>query len=197
MRSIVYDRHGDPADVLRVADVADPPRPGPGQVLIRVLARTIHPGDLASIRGTQGPDGTVAEALAPAIPGSDGMGVVEAVGAPTARDGVAVGRRVSFFPGQGSWAERVLAPIEGVVPTPDQVPDSVASLTLVNPLTAQVLLAAADHTSSADDVLLATAAGSSRATTGADLLGQGHWCGDGLPAPGQPPLAAAEISSYL
>ena len=38
---------------------------------------------------------------------------------------------------------------------------TVASLTLVNPLTAQVLLDAADHTSSADDVLLATAAGSS------------------------------------
>lgn len=161
MRSLVYDRHGDPADVLRVADVADPPRPGPGQVLIRVLARALHPADLASIRGTPGPDGTVAAALAPAIPGSDGLGVVEALGAHTERDGVAVGRRVSFFPGQGSWAECVLSPIEGVVPTPDQVTDTVASLTLVNPLTAQVLLDAADHTSSADDVLLATAAGSS------------------------------------
>ena len=158
MRSIVYDRHGDPAAVLRVADVADPPRPGPGQVLIRVLARAIHPGDLASIRGTQGPDGTVAASMAPAIPGADGKGVVEALGAQTDRDGVAVGRRVSFFPGQGSWAERVLAPIDGVVPTPGQVTDSVASLTLVNPLTAQVLLDAADQTSGADDVLIATAA---------------------------------------
>jgi Bacterial low temperature requirement A protein (LtrA)/NADPH-dependent FMN reductase len=27
------------------------------------------------------------------------------------------------------------------------------------------------------------------ATTGADLPGQGHWCGDGRPAPGQPPLS--------
>src|ERR671937_936499 len=32
------------------------------------------------------------------------------------------------------------------------------------------------------------------ATTGADLPGQGPWCGDGLTAPGQPPLAAAPKS---
>jgi NADPH:quinone reductase-like Zn-dependent oxidoreductase len=50
MRALVFEQAGDPAAVLKVADVSDP-TPVEGQALIRVTARPIHPADLAFIRG--------------------------------------------------------------------------------------------------------------------------------------------------
>jgi NADPH:quinone reductase-like Zn-dependent oxidoreductase len=42
VRAIVQDRYGDPAEVLRLAEIADPV-PGPGEVLVRVRAASVHP----------------------------------------------------------------------------------------------------------------------------------------------------------
>ena len=76
MRSLVFTRHGEPADVLSLVDVDDPAAPGPGDVLIRVTKRLIHPGDLSLVRGhfpgDVPPGGST--------PGFEGVGLVEAVG---------------------------------------------------------------------------------------------------------------------
>jgi NADPH:quinone reductase-like Zn-dependent oxidoreductase len=42
VQAIVQDRYGEPADVLRLAEVEDPV-PGPGEVLVRVRAASVHP----------------------------------------------------------------------------------------------------------------------------------------------------------
>lgn len=75
MKAVRFDRYGGP-EVLRVADVPVP-EPGPGQVLVRVRAAGINPGE-AKIR-----DGSLHErwpATFPSGQGSDLAGVVERLG---------------------------------------------------------------------------------------------------------------------
>ncbi|MDB5530735.1 MAG: NADPH:quinone reductase [Devosia sp.] len=46
MRSIIYHRYGEPADVLQVTEAPALPAPGNGEILIRATSRPIHPGGL-------------------------------------------------------------------------------------------------------------------------------------------------------
>src|ERR1700736_809982 len=72
MRAVRFERYGGP-EVLEVVEVEDP-RPGPGQVLVRVKAAGINPGE-AAIR-----NGQLHErwpATFPSGEGSDLAGVVE------------------------------------------------------------------------------------------------------------------------
>jgi NADPH:quinone reductase-like Zn-dependent oxidoreductase len=74
-RAVRFDEYGGP-DVLNVVDVADPV-PGPGELLVRVRAAGINPGE-AKIR-----EGLLHERWPTTFPsgqGSDLAGVVEAVG---------------------------------------------------------------------------------------------------------------------
>lgn len=85
MKAIRVHEFGGP-EVLRLEEVADP-RPGPGQVLVRIHAAGVNPVD-TYIRGG-------AHAVRPALaytPGLDAAGVVEEVGEGVA--GVASGARV-------------------------------------------------------------------------------------------------------
>ncbi|WP_328891662.1 zinc-binding dehydrogenase [Streptomyces sp. NBC_00316] len=160
MRSIVHDRFGEPSEVLRVTEVPDPAAPGPGEVLIRVTTRPVHPGDLAGIRGRYTTDHHLP---APVTPGMEGVGTVEALGDGIGADsGLTVGGRVAFFPVPGGWGERVVAPRQFVTPVPDTVTDVAASQLMVKPITAAMLLRAAEEAGlSADSGLLVqTAAGS-------------------------------------
>jgi len=90
MKAAVLRGYGDP-DVLRYDDVTTP-APGPGQVLVRVLAAGLNRLD-HYLR-----EGSVTRDLAwPHVLGSDAAGVVEAVGAGAAR--FSVGDRVIPMPG--------------------------------------------------------------------------------------------------
>jgi hypothetical protein len=51
MRSIIYHRYGEPAEVLQVTEAPDLPVPGKGEVLIRATSRPVHPGELIGVRG--------------------------------------------------------------------------------------------------------------------------------------------------
>src|SRR5438105_13493248 len=53
MKAIVFDRFGDPAEVLQVRDLPVP-EPGPGQVRVRMLYSPMNPSDLAVVRGEYG-----------------------------------------------------------------------------------------------------------------------------------------------
>ncbi|MBO3101596.1 NADPH:quinone oxidoreductase family protein [Cellulomonas fengjieae] len=86
MRAWQVVRHGEPAEVLELVDVADP-SPGPGQVLVRVRAVAVNFPDVLLARGEY--------QVRPALPFSPGIelcGEVVGVGDGVAR--AAVGDRV-------------------------------------------------------------------------------------------------------
>jgi NADPH:quinone reductase-like Zn-dependent oxidoreductase len=157
-RKVVYERSGEPAQVVRVVAGDEPQAPQRGQVLVRVTAFSVHPGDLAGIAGPfAGADG---DAL---VPGAEATGTVEAIGPDTpAAAGVRVGARVTVFLVPGAWQDWVLAPAELVVAVPDDVPIAVAAQLVINPLTAVLLRRAAERTAAIgyNGVAVQTAAGS-------------------------------------
>ena len=53
MHSIVFERFGDPAEVLTLAK-RERPAPGPGQALLRMILSPIHNHDLMTVAGTYG-----------------------------------------------------------------------------------------------------------------------------------------------
>jgi NADPH:quinone reductase-like Zn-dependent oxidoreductase len=153
MRTVVYDRHGDPSQVLRLDSSAQPPVPAAEEVLVRVLVRPVHPGDLVNIVGSDGD-----ELPQPRSPGLEGMGVVESIGKAVSE--VDAGTRVAFFGVWGAWSEYVIARF--VVPLPNDVSDETGSQLLLNPLTMLELLRAVEEAwAGRPQPLLQTAAGSS------------------------------------
>ncbi|GBF96447.1 hypothetical protein Rsub_09246 [Raphidocelis subcapitata] len=97
----------------------------------------------------------------PAVPGFDGMGVVEAVGAGVT--GVSPGQRVTARPwpadeGNGSWQRYCTLKAERLVPVPDAVSDEAAAQFYINPVTVVGLLEASAVPKGG--YLIVTAAGS-------------------------------------
>jgi NADPH:quinone reductase len=103
MRAVRFDRYGG-RDVLYIADVGVPV-PGPGQVLVRVRAAGINPGE-AAIRA-----GALASRFPATFPsgqGSDFAGVVTSTGAEV----------LGWTWDRASHAEYVAVPQTQVVPKP-------------------------------------------------------------------------------
>ena len=116
MKAITQDRYG-PAGVLRFSDV-EMPVPANGEVLVRVVAASAHPGDWHLMTGLPRLVRVMGYGLrAPAIPvrGTDLAGIVEAVGSGVAdlRPGDAV-----FGIGTGAFAEYALARARDLVAKP-------------------------------------------------------------------------------
>jgi NADPH:quinone reductase-like Zn-dependent oxidoreductase len=129
MKAVVCDRWGEPEEVLQVRDVPEPV-PGRGQVLVRMLASPINPSDLLMVRGKYGRQPPL-----PAVPGNEGVGVVEAGSGLLARR--VMNRRVAVLNGQtGNWQEHVVIPARQAVPVPREIPDEQAASFFVNPATA-------------------------------------------------------------
>ncbi|AIO36377.1 zinc-binding dehydrogenase family protein [Burkholderia cenocepacia] len=117
MRALLIDRVGD-SDALRLADVPVP-RPGPGDVLIRVACAGVNPADWKCREGYLG---AFMQYTFPFVIGFDAAGIVEAVGAGV--DGFAPGMRVfaQTDVGAGRWgayAEYVAVRHDSVVHLPD------------------------------------------------------------------------------
>ena len=132
MRSAMHHQFGDPAQVLLLSD-SPVPEPGPGEVRIRMQLAPIHNHDLWTIRGQYGYKPTL-----PAIGGSEGLGVVDALGAGV--EGIAVGQRVATASARGTWAEYFVAPARMVIPMPDAIADETAAQLIAMPLSALMLL---------------------------------------------------------
>ena len=101
MRSAIHHTFGDPTQVLAVGD-SPIPQPGPGQVRIKTLLAPIHNHDLWTVRGQYGYKPTL-----PAVGGSEGVGVIDALGEGV--EGLHVGQRVNAASGRGTWADYFLA----------------------------------------------------------------------------------------
>jgi NADPH:quinone reductase-like Zn-dependent oxidoreductase len=142
MRTILYRIYGEPAKVLELADVPEVAGPAANEVLIRVISRPIHPGDLLGVAGRyRAPGDTSNVAPGGNRPGFEGMGFIDAVDASA---GLSVGARVAFFPGRWAWGERVVVAASFVTVVPANVSDDIAAQLHVNPLTAAMLLRAAE-----------------------------------------------------
>jgi NADPH:quinone reductase-like Zn-dependent oxidoreductase len=120
MKAVRFDEYGD-VDVLKVVDVA-PPVPAHGEVLVRVKAAGINPGE-AKIRA-----GVLHDrwpATFPSGQGSDLAGVVAELGPDVA--GVAVGDEViGFTNNRASQAELVVVEAGDLTPRPPGVAWEVA-----------------------------------------------------------------------
>jgi NADPH:quinone reductase-like Zn-dependent oxidoreductase len=116
MRAIVIHAYGGP-EVMKLEEVARP-EPAEDEVLIRVLAASINPVDVAIRKGY------LAKLVGnfPLIPGMDAAGIVEKIGSKVTK--CKVGDPVfAFFTlkGEGGYAEFVTAKEDQVAPKPSMV----------------------------------------------------------------------------
>ena len=75
MQAIQLTKYGEPEESLRLAEIAEPDRPQPGQILIRVEYAPINDNDMLLARGLY----TIQPKL-PSVVGNEGAGKVLAVG---------------------------------------------------------------------------------------------------------------------
>ncbi len=109
MRAVVVSEPGGP-DVLRVEDVPAP-EPGPGEVLVDVVASGVNRADLMQREGHYPPPPGASETL-----GLEVSGHVAALGPDV--DGLEVGQPCVALLAGGGYAEQVVVPAGQVVPPP-------------------------------------------------------------------------------
>jgi NADPH:quinone reductase len=152
MRALRQTSHHGPDDLHLVTD-APVPRPGPGEVLIRVAAAGVNVVDLQQARGTfaHGPQ-------PPYVAGIEGAGEVVAAG-----DGVVeppLGAHVvGVGIGGGAFAEYMVLPAAGALPVPAGWTDAQALGLVVNWPTAVAALETLGHVRAGQTVLVHAAAG--------------------------------------
>ncbi|MBS4209496.1 zinc-dependent alcohol dehydrogenase family protein [Bacillus sp. FJAT-50079] len=149
---IKYYEFGKPEDVLKV-EHKHIKAPKNGEIIVRMTARPINPSDLIPIQGAYSNRITL-----PAVPGYEGVGIVEAVGPSVSQ--TLIGRRVLPLRGEGTWQEYVKTNANLAVTIPDTIDDDIASQLYINPLTAWIVSKEILKLQP-DDVLLVNACGSS------------------------------------
>lgn len=150
MKRVVIDRFGGP-EVLQVVEVDDP-RPGPGEVRVRVLASGVSFTDAQLRAGTYlgGPK-------PPFTPGYELVGIVDELGPGCSR--VRVGDRIGALTVWGANAERVCVPEAYAVDVPEAL-DPAEVVSLVFPyMTAYQLLHRTAQAKPGESVLVHGAAG--------------------------------------
>ncbi len=129
----------------------EPPRPGPGDVLIDTEAVGLAFPDVLQCRGEYqvktGPGHT---------PGGESCGRVAALGEGVT--GIEVGQRVAYL-GTGGLAEQVTHPAMGVFPVPDGVAAETAAAIPINYCTTLYALRDRAHLRAGETVLITGAAG--------------------------------------
>jgi len=154
MRAVLVAETGAPS-VLQVRDV-DTPEPAPGEARVRVVAAGVNFADVVMRRGH------IPSPL-PMIPGVEGAGVVEALGAGVTQ--VSVGDRVAWAPVMGggaivgSYAEFECVAEEALLPVPDSVSLETAAAVMLQGLTAHYLVNDKKTIEAGTSVLIHAAAG--------------------------------------
>src|SRR6266568_8563035 len=132
INAAVYERHGNPTDVLRV-ESRPWPTPAQGEAAVKMRAAPINPADLNQIEGKY----PVRSEL-PATPGFEGAGVIAEVG--TNVTNVAVGDLVILPHSVGTWRDAVAVKAEDLVVVPAGIEPVDAAMLKINPMTAWRLL---------------------------------------------------------
>jgi NADPH2:quinone reductase len=144
-RAIVQSEYGAPDKALRIAKrQLGTEELRADDVLVRVSARPVHPGDIQILSALpQGGPVVPIPHGALRIPGFEGVGTIVGLGiTPEAAKLFREGQRVAFFPTMGSWAEYVVVPYTSLLRVPDDIPDQIAAQMLINTITASVLIKA-------------------------------------------------------
>lgn len=151
MKALRFDRFGD----LSVLSVQDVPKPqiGKGEVLVRVQAASVNPSDVKNIQGRM--EGTTL----PRTPGRDFAGTIEnglaeLVGQEVWGTGGDVG-----FTRDGSHAEYIIVPVNGIAPKPKRLSMEQAASVGVNYLAAYLGLVQAAAVRESETVLITGASG--------------------------------------
>lgn len=113
------------------------PRPGKGQVLVKIAAAPVNPSDAGFIRGLY-----AMQKKLPVTPGFEGSGTVVASGGGFMASAL-VGKRVACsapFDGDGTWAEYMVTAAKMCIPLRKQVSLEQGATLIVNPMTAWALL---------------------------------------------------------
>ncbi|MBW0255757.1 quinone oxidoreductase [Cellulomonas sp. PS-H5] len=148
MHAILATEPGGP-DVLEPDEIPDP-LPGPRDLLVRLSAAGVNFIDTYRRSG-------VYPMPFPHVPGSEGAGVVEAVGREV-RD-FAVGDLVAWASAPSSYAELVVVPEAVALRVPDGVTDEVAAALPLQGLTAHYLVTSTFPVLEGQDVLVHAGAG--------------------------------------
>jgi NADPH2:quinone reductase len=150
VKRVVVDRYGGP-EVLRLVE-EDDPRPGPGEVRVRVLAAGVSFTDAQLRAGTY-----LGVPKPPFTPGYELVGVVDELGPGCSR--LREGDRVGALTVWGAYAERVCVPEANAVEVPEDLdPGEVVSLVLTY-MTAYQLVHRMAMAKSGEAVLVHGAAG--------------------------------------
>jgi len=128
----VYERHGNPADVLHV-ESRPCPTPGAGEAIVKMRAAPINPADLNQIEGKY-----PIRAELPATPGFEGAGVVIDIGANVTN--ITPGALVILPHNIGTWRDAVAVKADELVVVPKGIEPVHAAMLKINPMTAWRLL---------------------------------------------------------
>ena len=132
IKVIVYERHGNPPDVLQIK--TEPwPKPATNEVVVQMRAAPINPADINAIEGKY-----PARREVPTIPGFEGAGVVVELGANAAE--VAKGDLVILPHNIGTWREAMAVKASDLVVVPPGIDALEAAMLKINPITAWRLL---------------------------------------------------------
>jgi NADPH:quinone reductase len=150
MKAIQVQEYGGP-EVLKLVDLK-PSKPGSGEALVAVKAAGVNFVDIYLRKGTyRSPKGL------PYIPGWEGCGVVEEVGAGVTH--VKKGDRVSFLHDTGTYTQSNIFKADRLIPIPDSITFEQGAAFPLQGLTAHYLLHEYREVKSGEVVLIHAAAG--------------------------------------
>lgn len=150
MKALMFDKLGRLEENLHLSEI-EIPKPGPGQVLVKVMASPVNPSDFLYARGNYR-----MRPQLPAVAGLEGSGLVVATGSEF--ESVRPGTHVAFR-ARGVWAEYCLVEADRLYPVEGNLSFVESGQLTLNALTAFALL---DELGlQPGDTLLLTAAGSS------------------------------------
>lgn len=148
MKAIVIESFGGP-EVLQLRE-RETPEPGPGQILVRQEAIGVNFIDVYRRTGLYAVD-------LPSVPGMEGAGTVEALGAGV-RD-LHPGDRVAYANVPGTYADAVLVPADRAVLLPARITFAQAAAAMLQGMTAHYLVLDTYAVRKGDSVLVHAAAG--------------------------------------
>jgi mitochondrial enoyl-[acyl-carrier protein] reductase / trans-2-enoyl-CoA reductase len=132
IKAIVYERHGNPAEVLQI-QTQPWPKPAAGEAVVEMRSAPINPADINAIEGKYPGRREV-----PAVPGFEGAGVVVEVGADVST--ITKGALVILPHNIGTWREALAVKASELVAVPPEIEPVHAAMLKINPMTAWRLL---------------------------------------------------------